>query len=130
MYTKCAIGVLIIAFAIKSVRLDDMTVLQNEIMDSNYNGAVGGNGGGGGAGGIDQQMNFGGSHLEVNNKNQNIENLAEPPRHTWFDSARNALSGPAGQIVVHMAKEMISRSTGNSQVCVIRVNTYMEYDGL
>lgn len=36
---------------------------------------------------------------------------------TWFDSAKNALAGPAGQMVVHMAKEMISRSAGNSQVC-------------
>lgn len=34
----------------------------------------------------------------------------------WFNSARNALAGPAGQMVVHMAKEMISRSAGNSQV--------------
>lgn len=114
MYTKCAIGVLIIAFAIKSVRLDDLTALQNEIMDSNYNGAVGSSGSGSNNG-VDQ-MNYGGNRLEINNKNQNIENLAEPPRHTWLDSARNALSGPAGQIVVSMAKEMISRSTGNSQV--------------
>lgn len=113
MYTKGAIGVLvIIAFAIKSVRLDDMSALQNEIMDSNYNGAIGSAGGGGGV----DQMNYGGNRMEINNKNQNIENLAEPPRQTWFDTARNALSGPAGQIVVHMAKEMISRSTGNSQV--------------
>lgn len=115
MYAKGAIGVLvIIGFAIESVRLDDLSALQNEIMDSNYNGAIGsaGNGNGG------DQMNYGGNHMEVNNKNQNIENLAEPPRHTWFDTARNALSGPAGQIVVHMAKEMISRSTGNSQVQV------------
>lgn len=117
MYTKCAIGVLIIAFVIKSVRLDDLTALQNEIMDSNYNGAVGSGGIGSGV----DQMNYGGNRLEINNKNQNIENLAEPPRQTWFDSARNALSGPTGQIVVQMAKEMISRSTGNSQVCFMRV---------
>lgn len=111
MYAKGAIGVLvIIGFAIESVRLDDLSALQNEIMDSNYNGAVGSNG-------VDQ-MNYGGNHMEINNKNQNIENLAEPPRQTWFETARNAMSGPAGQIVVQMAKEMISRSTGNSQVCV------------
>lgn len=110
MYTKCTIGVLIIAFAIKSVRLDDMTALQNEIMDSSYNGAVGG------GGGVDQ-MNYGGNHLDINNKNQNIENLAEPPRRTWFDSIRKALGGHAGlEIAIHMAKEMIARSTGNSQV--------------
>lgn len=34
----------------------------------------------------------------------------------WMDSAKDALAGPAGQMVVHFAKEMISRSTGNSQV--------------
>ncbi len=34
----------------------------------------------------------------------------------WMDTAKDALSGPAGQMVVHFAKEMISRSTGNSQV--------------
>lgn len=108
MYTKSVIGVLIIAFAIKSVRLDDPTALQNEIMDSNYNGN----------GGVDHIMGYGGNGLELNNKNLNIENFAEsPPRQSWFETARNALSGPAGQIAVHMAKEMISRSTGNSQVC-------------
>lgn len=114
MSTKGVVGVLvIIAFAIKSVRLDDMSALQNEIMDSNYNGAIGSTGGGNS--GVDQMI-YGGNRMEVNNKNQNIENLAEPPRQTWLDTARNALSGPTGQIVVHMAKEMISRSTGNSQV--------------
>lgn len=34
----------------------------------------------------------------------------------WMNTARDALAGPAGQMVVHFAKEMISRSTGNSQV--------------
>lgn len=38
----------------------------------------------------------------------------------WWETARNALSGPAGQIIVSMAKEMISRSTGNSQVRAFR----------
>lgn len=38
------------------------------------------------------------------------------PKDTWLESARNALAGPAGRIVVTMAKEMIARSTGNSQV--------------
>lgn len=119
MFARGAIGVLvIIGFAIKSVRLDDLSALQNEIMDSNYNGASGGMGNGNSV----DQMNYGGNHMEINNKNQNIENLAEPPRQTWFDTARNALSGPAGQIVVHMAKEMISRSTGNSQVIVSHTN--------
>lgn len=34
----------------------------------------------------------------------------------WMDTAKEALAGPAGQMVVHFAKEMISRSAGNSQV--------------
>lgn len=38
------------------------------------------------------------------------------PKDTWLDSARSALTGPAGRIVMTMAKEMIARSTGNSQV--------------
>lgn len=42
-----------------------------------------------------------------------------PSRGGWFDTARNALAGPAGQVAVHMAKEMISRQTGNSQVNII-----------
>lgn len=42
----------------------------------------------------------------------------------WWDTARHALSGPAGQIIVSMAKEMISRSTGNSQVSMNIRNFY------
>lgn len=34
----------------------------------------------------------------------------------WLDSAKRLMAQPAGQIVVHVAKEVISRSTGNSQV--------------
>lgn len=34
----------------------------------------------------------------------------------WFASATNALAAPAGQMAMHFAKEMISRSAGNSQV--------------
>lgn len=104
MLVKCVIGVFVISIALNSVRLEDVP-LQNEIMDSNYNG---------------DQMKY---NSRNNNNNMNNANAmevnnypADPPKETWFDSARNALSGPAGQIVVHMAKEMISRSTGNSQV--------------
>lgn len=103
MFAKCVVGALIISLAIKSVRLDD-TALENEIMDSNFSG---------------DQMKYG-NHRDVANIPDNLpmENNypAEPPKESWLDSARNALSGPAGKIVVHMAKEMISRSTGNSQV--------------
>lgn len=35
---------------------------------------------------------------------------------SWMETAKNTLSGPAGRLVVHFAKEMISRSAGNSQV--------------
>lgn len=34
----------------------------------------------------------------------------------WMDTAKSALAQPAGQLAVHFAKEMIRRSTGNSQV--------------
>lgn len=36
--------------------------------------------------------------------------------NSWLDSAKRLMAEPAGQIVVHVAKEVISRSTGNSQV--------------
>lgn len=36
--------------------------------------------------------------------------------NSWLDSAKSLMAEPAGQIVVHVAKEVISRSTGNSQV--------------
>ena len=34
----------------------------------------------------------------------------------WFQTAKNAIQGPAGQIIVHFSKEAINRSAGNSQV--------------
>lgn len=36
----------------------------------------------------------------------------------WLATATNALAAPAGQIAMHFAKEMISRSASNSQVSV------------
>lgn len=36
--------------------------------------------------------------------------------NSWLDSAKRLMAEPAGQIAVHVAKEVISRSTGNSQV--------------
>lgn len=39
----------------------------------------------------------------------------------WMETAKNALAAPAGQMAVHFAKELISRSAGNSQVCWIYV---------
>lgn len=103
MLAKCVFSVFIVTLAIHSVRLDD-TMLENEIMDSNVQS---------------DQMKYT-NQRDVNNTPtyMPLENNypAEPPKESWLDSARTALSGPAGQIVVHMAKEMISRSTGNSQV--------------
>lgn len=40
------------------------------------------------------------------------------PNISWLSSAKNALSGPAGRIAVSVVREMIARSTGNSQVTI------------
>lgn len=104
MCSKGLVCTLVILLVSKLVRPDDLTA-QNEIMDSNYSG---------------DQMNYGNRH-QVDNVPGNgpIDNNAYASQQvgeSWLDTAKNALSGPTGQIVVHMAKEMISRSTGNSQV--------------
>lgn len=49
--------------------------------------------------------------------NTDMAEMSEESRETWFESARNALIIPAGQIAYQVAREMISRSAGNSQVC-------------
>lgn len=97
------ICVLVISVAMKSVHSDDM-VSHNEIMDSDFSG---------------DQISYGKRNEIDNIAARPLENAYGPPapaETSWLDSARTALSGPAGQIVVNMAKEMISRSTGNSQV--------------
>lgn len=86
-YVFCA---LIVPALISSATLDDVSNGPNEINEMDYNRA--------------STDYYGGNYSGNNDGN------------TWLDTARNALSGPAGQMVVHMAKEMISRSTGNSQV--------------
>ncbi|KAG4079246.1 hypothetical protein HA402_006969 [Bradysia odoriphaga] len=43
----------------------------------------------------------------------------------WMDTAKDALSGPAGQMVVHFAKEMISRSAGNSQILSLNLTNLL-----
>lgn len=60
------------------------------------------------------------------NNRDKINNAVEPSDdringgyNRWWDTAKNALSGPTGQIIVSVAKEMISRSTGNSQVSLV-----------
>lgn len=108
MVFKHLICIFLITIIIESVRPDDM-IAQNEIMDSNYSG---------------DQISYGKRNDIDNIPPRPLDNTYGPPasmpsQETWLDSARNALSGPAGQIVVHMAKEMISRSTGNSQVILL-----------
>lgn len=51
----------------------------------------------------------------------NQQNYLERPASTqsgasFMQNAKQAIQGPAGQIMVHMAKELLSRSAGNSQV--------------
>lgn len=101
MFLKCVIGSVVISLALKSVYSEDIT--QNEIIDSNYSGNQYGN---------RHEIDMFSGNGQMNNG----YGPPQPPTKTWMESARNALSGPAGQMVVHMAKEMISRSTGNSQV--------------
>lgn len=45
----------------------------------------------------------------------NVNYNSRQPRG-WKDMASNAIAGPAGQLVVHFAKEMMSRQDGSSQV--------------
>lgn len=87
--------ILLVLFIVKSVRLED-TVSQNELSDSNY---------------VSEPIIHSSSH------EKSVQTFASSPNgDTWFDTAKRMLAAPAGQIVVHMAKEMISRSSGNSQV--------------
>lgn len=101
MFFKYVICIVMVSVASKSVFCDDLTS-QNEIMSTNYG---------------EEQINF-----DNGQRNGQLDNSVygpQPPTETWLDTARNALSGPTGQMVVTMAKEMISRSTGNSQVSII-----------
>lgn len=105
MSVKYAICVFVTLAVVGPVHLDD-SVAQNEIADTSYSER--------------DPLNMG----ERNVNNQNLDYFGNNNQlignnnvgGSWLASARDALSGPAGQIVVHMAKEMISRSTGNSQV--------------
>jgi hypothetical protein len=40
----------------------------------------------------------------------------KPVTRGWVDTARTFVNGPMGQMAVQMAKEVVSRSVGNSQV--------------
>lgn len=99
MLIKHIVCALIVPSLIGSAIIDDVPNAQNEINEMDYNHAP---------------ADYYGSNN--NNSNEGVRG------HTWLDTARKSLSGPAGQMVVHMAKEMISRSTGNSQVNAINEN--------
>ncbi|XP_055908228.1 uncharacterized protein LOC129943040 [Eupeodes corollae] len=44
---------------------------------------------------------------------------------SWFKSAENVLAGPAGHVVVEVAKDLLSRSTGNSQVLSLNLTNLL-----
>lgn len=91
MFAKYLLCALIVPIITDSVQVNEISG-QNEIIDTNFI--------------RDPPIEY----ATNNNYNQGSGG------GTWLDTAKNALTGPAGQMVVHVAKEMISRSTGNSQV--------------
>lgn len=67
------------------------------------------------------QQNQNNLNKQYRGLNFNQQSYLEKPPSTqstvgFMQNAREAIQGPAGQIMVHMAKELISRSAGNSQV--------------
>lgn len=44
----------------------------------------------------------------------------------WFKGMQDMASSPAGHVVVQVAKELLNRSAGNSQVCVGKCICYKE----
>lgn len=52
---------------------------------------------------------------EINDRN-NGDRDVQRRRGGWMENTQQMIASPTGQMVVHMAKELISRSTGNSQV--------------
>lgn len=92
VFSACILPSLIL-----SAYIDDTTSIlnsNNEILESNYS--------------HDQ--------LDYSHGNKNVALMPDQKPITWLQTARDALGGPAGEFVVHFAKEMISRSAGNSQV--------------
>jgi len=43
----------------------------------------------------------------------------------FMDNAQQLIAGPAGQMVLHFAKEMISRSAGNSQILSLNLTNLL-----
>lgn len=53
--------------------------------------------------------------VKTNELSADTNVVSRQPRG-WMEMASNAIAGPAGQLVVHFAKEMMSRQDGSSQV--------------
>lgn len=45
--------------------------------------------------------------------------------NTWTDTFRRALHGPTGQMVVHIAKEVIARQVGGTQVLSLNLTNLL-----
>ncbi|KAJ6635753.1 hypothetical protein Bhyg_14339 [Pseudolycoriella hygida] len=59
-------------------------------------------------------------------RDENTNSLYESNKgRGWMDTAKNALAGPAGKMVVYFAKEMISRSSGNSQILSLNLTNLL-----
>lgn len=67
---------------------------------------------------VDSSNELAGSQLDVSKMSGGREGYGyeRSEGRGWMDTAKSALAQPAGQLAVHFAKEMIRRSTGNSQV--------------
>lgn len=49
----------------------------------------------------------------------------EVQENTWTDTFRRALHGPTGQMVVHIAKEVIARQVGGTQVLSLNLTNLL-----
>lgn len=61
---------------------------------------------------LPQQLD--GTTVDSMNETQGVDTELRPV--SWLRSAQNIISSPAGHVVVQVAKELIHRSAGNSQV--------------
>lgn len=54
--------------------------------------------------------------VDRNNSANSFNEITERPTG-WLQAAQDMMASPAGHVVTQVAKELINRSTGNSQVC-------------
>lgn len=54
--------------------------------------------------------------VDRNTSTSNFNEMIERPTG-WLQAAQDMIASPAGHVVTQVAKELINRSTGNSQVC-------------